>query len=107
MGKRLILLLLGSILMPPGGYTEQGSAQFEAAYQAAQQARQRASALGYEWTTTRKLLKAAKAAAASGDYATAIELAREAERHGELAVEQAQYEDQVWMNAVPRLPDKP
>jgi hypothetical protein len=106
-GFRGWVLAISLLAVLPGvGQTGKTDADFDAAYRAAEAARKRAAAVGYEWTTIRSLLKAAKKAAGQGDLDRAVELAEEARLHGELAVEQAAYEDEHWVNAVPRLPEK-
>jgi hypothetical protein len=65
------------------------AAEFKAAIEKAEDARQKAASVGGEWRDTGKLIKQAQEAAKSEDYATAIKLANEAFRQGELGYQQA------------------
>ncbi len=76
--------------------------RFDAVYAAATAARKHAAALGHEWRDTRKLLKKAKAAAKSGDFETAVQLAEQARFQSERAVEQAEEQAKIWQDAVPK-----
>ena len=61
----------------------------DAAIAAAIAAADRAASIGGEWRDTRSIIKEAKAAAAEGDNATAIKLAKKAQEQGELGYAQA------------------
>lgn len=52
------------------------------------------------WTTSEQLLKQAAQAADESDFKAAIELAKEAALHGELAVAQAEREKNAWQKRV-------
>lgn len=60
----------------------------KAAIAAAKASLAKASALGYEWRDSGKLLKKAEAAQKAGNYDEAIKLANKAKQQGDLAVEQ-------------------
>lgn len=68
------------------------SADAEKAIAAAELARKRAASVDGEWRDTGKMVKKAKQAASSGDYAEAVRLADEARRQGDLGYEQALHE---------------
>lgn len=82
---------------PPVVGEEQG--EYEAVYAAAKQSLSNASAVGYQWRDSGKILKKAEKAAAEGNYEKATELASTAGMQGELAV--AQSKEQA--NAGPRF----
>jgi hypothetical protein len=104
--RSLVLSIILLTALPIAGHAGKTSADFDTAYQAAEAARKQAAALGYEWNTIRPLLRTARKAAGKGDFDRAVKLAEEARLHGELAVEQAAHEDEHWIDAVPRLPEK-
>ena len=56
---------------------------------AADAARKKASSVGGEWRDTGKMIKKAKGAVKSKDYATAVKLAVKAREQGEMGYEQA------------------
>ncbi len=66
---------------------EQG--EFEAIHAAAKQSLKAASAVGFQWRDSGKILKKAEKAAAAGDYKKATQLANTAREQGEFAQEQA------------------
>jgi hypothetical protein len=65
------------------------AAEFQAAIEKAEAARKKAASVGGEWRDTGKLIKQAQAAAKKEDYSTALKLAHEAFRQGELGYQQA------------------
>lgn len=69
---------------------------FKAAYAAAQAANKKAGDLRNQWTVTSASLGAAKAAAASGDYETAMRLAKEAEALANASIAQTEREKALW-----------
>jgi hypothetical protein len=73
---------------------------FNATYEAADSARKKAASMNYEWRDTGKMLKKAKEAAGKGDYETAEKLAKKAKFQGEMAVAQANEQEQLWQSAV-------
>ena len=73
---------------------------FKATYDAAESARKKAASMKYEWRDTGKMLKKAKEAADKGDYKTAEKLAKKAKMQGEMAVAQANEQEQLWQSAV-------
>jgi hypothetical protein len=77
---------------PGAGAATGSSADAEKAIAAAELARKRAASVGGEWRDTGKMIKQAKQAASSGDYAEAVRLADKARRQGDLGYEQALHE---------------
>ena len=73
---------------------------FNASYEAADAARKKAASMNYEWRDTGKILKKAKEAAGKGDYKTAEKLATKAKMQGDMAVVQANEQEQLWQSAV-------
>jgi hypothetical protein len=71
----------------------------------AEAVRLQASDLGFEWVTIEPLLANARKSFESGDFANAIALANEAEKHAQQAVIQAHYEQQHWQERVPSIQD--
>jgi cytochrome c556 len=64
-------------------------AEFKAAIEKAEASAKKADSVGGEWRDTGKVIKKAKAAAKKGDYGTALKLANDAFRQGELGYQQA------------------
>jgi hypothetical protein len=73
-------------------------ADFKTAYAAAEAANKEAGSLRNQWTTTAATLAAAKKAADSGDFDTAIASAKEAEALAKASIFQATSEKQAWKN---------
>jgi predicted nucleic acid-binding Zn-ribbon protein len=71
-------------------------ADFKTAYAAAETANKEAAALRNQWTTTASTLAAAKKAADSGDFDTAVASAREAEALAKASIFQATSEKERW-----------
>lgn len=97
--------LLGAFCAAPsvGAAADAADAEsFEEAFAAAQAARKEAASVGFEWRDTKKLLWYAKQYAERGYYEKAQELALQAKRQGELAVEQAKIQEKAWKDAVLR-----
>jgi hypothetical protein len=86
-----VLSLAGA--MPARAASE---ADFKAAYAAAEAAEKQADQLRNKWTTTESHLKAAKAAAAAGDFDAGIAAAREAEALALASIYQATTEKTRW-----------
>lgn len=88
--KTTTALILGVLLSTLGGTGLAASMQeFEQAYAAAEVARKQANSVGGEWRDVGKLLEEARAAAGSGDIATAMKLADKAKTQSELGYRQA------------------
>jgi hypothetical protein len=85
-----VLLLLAS---PASAASE---ADFKAAYAAAEAVNKQAGALRNQWTTTASTLAAAKKAADSGDFETAVAQANEAEALAQASIYQATSEKERW-----------
>jgi nucleoid-associated protein YgaU len=89
-----VLLMLGVFAgcattdEPATETTSDAQASAEAAIAAAKKAQSEASALGYEWRDTGKLIKQAEAALKAGDYAKAESLANQAKMQAEEAIDQ-------------------
>ena len=74
---------------------ENQEAEFKAAIEKADNARKKAASVGGEWRDTGKMIKKAKAAAGKNDYSSALKLAHDAYRQGELGYQQAMAEKDV------------
>ena len=77
-------------------------AGFTAAYAKASATEAEAGTLQDRWTTTETVMKQAREAAASGDYADATALARRAQALAAASVAQAREQAKLWPNAVVR-----
>jgi hypothetical protein len=71
-------------------------ADFKAAYAAAEATNKEAGSLRNQWTTTASTLAAAKKAADSGDFDTAVTAAKEAEALAKASIFQATSEKERW-----------
>jgi hypothetical protein len=71
-------------------------ADFKAAYAAAEAANKEAGALRNQWTVTAAALSAAKKAADSGDFDTAVAQSKEAEALAKASIYQATSEKEAW-----------
>jgi hypothetical protein len=69
---------------------------FKTAYAAAETANKEAGSLRNQWTTTASTLAAAKKAADSGDFDTAVASAKEAEALAKASIFQATSEKERW-----------
>jgi hypothetical protein len=78
------------------------SSTIEEALAAAEVLLTQAATAGHEWLGTRSLLDEARAAAASGDAERALQLAEQARQDCELALEQAEREEEIWRDRVLR-----
>jgi hypothetical protein len=76
------------------------SASYEDAHAAAVKAIEHSAERGHAWSTSDALLEQAVAAAADGDEKLAIQLADSARMQAELAVQQADTEEKIWMERV-------
>ncbi|HXB78397.1 MAG TPA: hypothetical protein VNX23_13535 [Bradyrhizobium sp.] len=70
--------------------------EFKSAYAAAQAAEKEAGRLRNQWTVTETALTKAKEAAEKGNFYSATELAREAERLAKASIFQATSEREAW-----------
>lgn len=61
----------------------------------------KAAAKGFEWTTTRKLIKDAEAALAVGDKDKSLKLAKAALNEAEKSLIQANYAEAHWQSGIP------
>lgn len=68
---------------------------------AAESARQAAAKAGMEWTTTGKLIKAAKKSIEKGKFDEAIKACNTAKFQGDASVKQAAIESVAWKSRVP------
>ena len=94
-----VLAMLAWVATAHAGETQ---ASYQTAYDAAVKAQQAAAAVGHEWRDIGNMLKSAQAAADAGDFDKAVKLANQAERQGELGVEQAKIEEKIWRDRVLR-----
>jgi hypothetical protein len=69
---------------------------------AAENARKAAAQVKMEWTTTGKLIKAAKKAIEKGEFDIAIKACNKAKFQGEVSVKQASIESVAWKSRVPK-----
>ena len=76
------------------------SASYEDAHAAAVKAIEHSAERGHAWNTSDVLLEQAVTAAADGDEELAIQLADSARMQAELAVQQADTEEEIWMERV-------
>ena len=96
------ILLLTLLLFAGYSVLATGSEDFKADWQAADTKRQEASALGYEWKDTKKILKRARKAAEAGENEKAMELVAKALEQSEDAIAQQAREARLWINRVPQ-----
>jgi len=104
----LLLCALGSIspIVPRGAIAAPAPAAdretVAIALAEAEAARRRAAEVRAEWLGTGALIEQARAAARDEDWQSALELAKRAQRQGQLALEQAQREARAWHDRVIR-----
>jgi hypothetical protein len=84
----------------PAAAEPAASASYEEAHAAAVKAIEYSAERGHAWSTSDALLEQAVAAAAEGDEELAIQLADSARMQAELAVQQADTEEKIWMERV-------
>jgi hypothetical protein len=96
--RALILPLTSALLIASATSTlAAGSeADFKAAYAAAEAANKEAATLRNQWTVTAAALAAAKRAADSGDFDTAVAQSKEAEALAKASIFQATSEKEAW-----------
>ena len=87
--KKLALAALIGGLVITGTVAASDKGEAAAAIAAAVAAQKEAAAVNGEWRDTGKIIKDAEKAAADGDFATAVKLAKKAEDQGKLGKEQA------------------
>jgi hypothetical protein len=103
MCKRVVYLLLGSILLIPlSCLSAETRESFQASYEAAEAARMKADALGHEWRDTAEILEQAKTEADQDHFDEAVKLAEEAKFQSERAIEQAESQAKLWQEVVPK-----
>ena len=61
----------------------------------------KATARGFEWTTTRKLINEAEIAMAAGDEDKSLKLAKAALNEAEKSLVQANYAESHWQDSIP------
>ena len=88
--------LLVSMLLIASPALAASEADFNAAYAAAEAASKEAGSLRNQWTTTATTLAAAKKAADSGDFDSAVAQAKEAEALAKASIYQATSEKERW-----------
>jgi uncharacterized membrane-anchored protein len=94
--KLAILSAVFALIAAP--LSASASSDFESAKQQAIAEIDKASALGYEWRDSRKILQQAEKAEKAGDHEKAIKLVNQAKQQGMVAVVQAESQK----NAGPR-----
>jgi hypothetical protein len=99
---RALVLVAGLAAATARAGDDPQASAIEAALAAAEVLRAKAVEAGHEWLGVRSLLDEARAAAASGDTAGALQLAERARQDCELALEQARREEEAWQNRVLR-----
>jgi hypothetical protein len=82
-------LCVGAVQAAQDAAGNDKAAEFQAAIEKAEAARKKAASVGGEWRDTGKIIKQAQTAAKKEDYSTALELAHDAYRQGELGYQQA------------------
>jgi PBP1b-binding outer membrane lipoprotein LpoB len=108
MSKNILLLIVSTLLFVGCGQAtntgsepeDAASTSFEEVYAAAEKALAAAIARRNVWSKTEEMLDNSKIAFESGDVATAIELATEAKLQAELALTQADFEEDAWRSRV-------
>jgi hypothetical protein len=98
--KILIPTITLSLLLGLGNVS--ANEEFTAAWDAADARRQDASAVGYEWRDTKKILGQATAAAGEGDLEKAMKLVAKAHEQSEDAIAQQAREAELWQARVPQ-----
>ena len=88
----LILWLAGSTASVAAG----SESHFKSAYAAAESAEKEAGSLRNQWTVTEAALTKARKAAERGDFDSATEWAKEAERLAKASIFQATSEREAW-----------
>jgi hypothetical protein len=95
-----VLIVAFGLLATTAAHATSTQADFDAAYAAAQSAEKDAGVLKNQWTTTEQALAAAKKAAATGDFDSAINQAQQAEALAKASIAQAKEQDSAWKAAV-------
>ena len=96
---RALFIALG-LLAATAAQAASTQVDFDAALAAAQSAEKDAGALKNQWTTTEQVLAAAKKAAATGDFDSAVNQAKQAEALAKASIAQAKEQDSAWKAAV-------
>jgi hypothetical protein len=95
-----------AVILSVGGFATASMAatadDYKAAVVKAEAAIKEAHALKSEWTTTAKVMKAAKKAADAGKFDDAVKDAQKAEALAKASAEQAKEQKKLWMDAVIR-----
>ena len=108
MSKNFLLLIVSTVLFVGCGQTtntgsepeDAAGTSFEDVYAAAEKALAAAIARRNVWSKTEEMLNNSRAAFENGDVAAAIELATEAKLQAELALTQADFEEDAWRSRV-------
>ena len=108
MSKNIVLLIVSTFLFAACGQAtdsagepeEAATTSFAGVYAAAEKALAAANARRNVWSKTEEMLSDAKAAFDNGDVEAAIELATEAKLQAELALTQANFEEDAWRSRV-------
>jgi hypothetical protein len=103
---RARLLIQLAVILSVGGFAAAALAasadDFKGAYEKAEAANKKAGAMKNQWTTTAKVLKAAKKAADEGKFDEAVKHAEQAEALANASIAQAEEQKKIWKDAVVR-----
>jgi hypothetical protein len=95
-GTAILVLLAASGI----AQAQESNADFAVAFAAAQAAEKEAGTLKNQWLPAEQVLAAAKKAAASSDFATAIKEAKRAEALAKASIAQAREQETAWRAAI-------
>lgn len=101
-GRGLLVLAVALFVAAGAARAANNEADFKAALAAADTAESEAGALKNQWTTTEEALAAARKAAATGDFETAVADARQAEALAKASIAQAKEQETAWRAGVIR-----
>jgi hypothetical protein len=93
---RALILMSALLISATAPACAASEADFKAAYAAADAAEKEAGQLRNQWTTTEVALAAARKAAASGDFDSAVSASKQAEALAKASIFQATSEKERW-----------
>ena len=97
-----LLLITVSLFGASAAQAASTQADFDTAFAAAQAAEKEAGTLKNQWIPTEQALAAAKKAAASGDFDSAVSQAKQAQALAKASVAQSKEQDTAWKAGVIR-----
>lgn len=102
--RLIVLIPLTTALLFSAGMLQAGNEAMSARQliENAKASVDKAAQQGFEWTTTRPLIKAAEAALAKGNKEQGIKLAKAALNEAEKSLTQAAYAKTHWQDSIPR-----